>query len=603
MFSTVNRKLMLTYLFYILIILFVIIGQTLILSFNNRAIDSLMEENFKSINALDLMIDAIERQDSAVLLIISGNTEEGTAQYNQNTVAFLDAFADEKNNITEQGEQELTEAVAKKYESYLSTFLYLGQYLNYDEKYPYYSETIYPLFWQIEGNIKQLRHINETAMLDKKQALVEHGRLVIFCIILGAALLIAVSVLFSGRFVRYVLQPLKELTSGIRDVTNGVVGKKIEIRSKDEIGYLAHEFNNMTVRLWEYDRSSVGQLMAERNRTLGIIKSIGDPLFVIDMDMRISMANKTAEGMFGMALVGHHIFEILHDYELVEYLQSGKYFTKGKILEFVKDFKTYYFGLSPAMVKDEEGNTVEYVLVLQDITNTKELEHARNDFITMLSHEFKTPLTSIMMGANLLSEGNERQLGGEQRELVETLCDDSLRLSKLLGELFEMMRMDSGQVEYVFEPFSIYAIAEISVSECSRYAEINSISIKNSVSSSLPFIQCDPKRLKWVINNLLTNAVKNTPEDGDVVISAILDDKLIKVTVSDEGCGIPPENLERIFEKYVYLGEEYGEIQRTGLGLFLCREIITAHGGTIWAESSQKGSKFIFTVPVREEKE
>ena len=227
-------------------------------------------------------------------------------------------------------------------------------------------------------------------------------------------------------------------------------------------------------------------------------------------------------------------------------------------------------------------------------------EDSRNQFFASVSHELKTPLTSIVMGAELLQNPAIGDLNEDQQELVSTILEDSFTLTTLITNMLQMTKAESSQAVYLFENCDILDIIDQSISQFERIALKKDISFTFGCPNTLPKIRADKDKLSWVMNNLLSNAFKYSGAGDRIHISAdFYTGDFIIIRVSDQGPGIPKEYTERIFDKYVQVDEDNTELGGTGLGLAICKDIISAHDGTIWYEDNQpRGSIFSFTVPL-----
>lgn len=227
-------------------------------------------------------------------------------------------------------------------------------------------------------------------------------------------------------------------------------------------------------------------------------------------------------------------------------------------------------------------------------------EDSRSQFFASVSHELKTPLTSIVMGAELLQNPALGDLNEDQQELVSTILEDSFTLTTLITNMLQMTKAESSQAVYLFENCDILDIIDQSISQFERIALKKGISFTFGCPNTLPKVRADKDKLIWVMNNLLSNAFKYSLAGDRIHISAdIHSADMLIIRVSDQGPGIPEEYAERIFEKYVQISEDDTELGGTGLGLAICKEIIAAHDGEIWYEDNHpRGSIFSFTIPL-----
>ena len=238
---------------------------------------------------------------------------------------------------------------------------------------------------------------------------------------------------------------------------------------------------------------------------------------------------------------------------------------------------------------------------MQDIMEEKQqFEESRSQFFASVSHELKTPLTSIVMGAELLQNPMIGDLNDDQQELVSTILEDSFTMTTLITNMLQMTKSEPSQAVYLFEVCDFLSVLQQSVSGFERIAEKKHVRLSFASPPSLPSVRVDRERMNWVMNNLLSNAFKYS-EAGDTIHIAVEETggETITVRISDQGPGVPAEYKEKIFEKYFRVDEDETELGGTGLGLAICREIVTAHGGTIWHEDNHpRGAVFSFTIPV-----
>ena len=264
----------------------------------------------------------------------------------------------------------------------------------------------------------------------------------------------------------------------------------------------------------------------------------------------------------------------------------------------------HFYQVAITPILDADGVTTGFIVLLHNVTELKLLERARGDFIATISHEFKTPLTSIFMGADMMRSELAGPMNRDQREIVETICEDSQHLENLVGELLELSRIESAKTIYKFEPCSVESAVRVSVRQFESIAAHSDIALTVDVPPDLPQVWADFSKITWVLNNLLSNAMKYTNEGGSVTVSAQLRKQDILVSVADTGIGVPPEFADQIFEKFVQVKGYDLEVRGTGVGLAAAKEIITAHHGRIWCVTGrEEGSEFCFTLPLMRQEE
>jgi signal transduction histidine kinase len=272
-----------------------------------------------------------------------------------------------------------------------------------------------------------------------------------------------------------------------------------------------------------------------------------------------------------------------------------------KVISFKVNDNTYFFNATVNVVKDREGKINAIVVLLKNITEFKQLEKIRTDFIATISHEFKTPLTSIMMGIGLLLDKNVGGINEKQKNLLDTIKEEVEKLTDLVTNLLKLSKIQSDRAVYDIRAYSINEIIDTCIRNYYVQAQNGEINLYNSIKGELPNVVVDEEKLTWVLNNLVSNALKNTSSGGKIEIGAYVDGDKMKVYVSDNGKGVPREYQKKIFEKFVKISAFDTEFLSSGIGLSIAKGIVEAHGGTIWCESEpSKGSIFTFTLPVEE---
>ncbi len=597
-------------LFLSLVILIAIVGITASINLFNlsRAIDSLMIANYKSINAAAKMTEALERQDSAVLIYISVDTDKGKELFSGNNEEFLKWFNTGANNLTEEGERELIENVKVSYSNYVKLFLDLQEIRvqqGIEKANEFYNNKMMPNFINTKDELTQLSVLNEKAMFNSKDVATKNAQNSMY-LVLGISIVaiiggFGVSRFFTNRF----LAPITLLTQTMKLIKAGDLNQQADINTKDEIGELSVEFNNMTKRLQQYEQSTLGKLLAEKNKSLAIVKSISDPLVVLDPDYRVILMNNAFEKIFNVSeegLTNKHFLEGIRNGELFDFISStfkSENETLQKIFFINSDNEAYYFNIIVTAVKDNNANLSGMIVIFQNVTQLKELEKIRTDFIATISHEFKTPLTSIMMGTDVLIDEGLGPLNDDQMQFMRAIREDGDRLTNLVNDLLELTRIESGKAVYKFQNLSIDDIIEFAVKPFYLIAEQQDKTIYFNCDEDIPPVTADFEKITWVLNNLISNALKYTNAGDEISVTAMKKENTVYVTVKDTGTGIPKEYIDKIFEKFVQVKDGDFEVRGTGLGLAVVRDIIEAHQGRIWCESElDVGSSFTFTLNI-----
>lgn len=608
LFKTLKGKMSFSYL--CLVALIAILGITSVLEFYrlSNSIDDLLTDNYKSINAAQNMLESIERQNSAVLLYLNESETMGVDIFAVNSEEFLKWYNVESGNITEKNEKEYVTKLSSKYENYLESFAFLQAIKTnngIDDANKYFYSTITPLFADIKNDLKTLISINENAMFMSKAATTQNAKVTMY-MILGLSFFASVgsyivSVYLTNRFLR----PIYQLTNTMKLVKEGNLNKQAEVISKDEIGELTSEFNKMTARLLQFEQSTKGKLLTERNRTLSIVKSISEPLIVLDKENRVFLMNKSSEDFFGVKeseSVGNYFLDSVNSVELISLIKNvydSNEENFHQIIELLRDNKQFYYNVVITRLYDNEKKDIGKIILFQDITQLKQVEKLKNDFIGTISHELKTPLTSIMMGISLATDEKLGGLNEKQKDVLAAMKEDADRLNLLVSNLLQLTKIESNKALLKMETCSI---ENIIIESCNRVFERlqqKGIQLYIEIDDNLPMVKADPERMNWVFNNILNNASKFTGHGGYILVNAFGADQKLYVKIKDTGIGIPEGYQDSIFDRFTQVKSDNDNTEGTGLGLAIAKEIIEAHGGKIWCESKLgEGSTFTFTLPI-----
>ena len=571
-------------------------------------IDGLITNNYKSIVASDNMNNSIDAQDKAILQFIEFKDKDSIDVIFNNNKEFYKWLNMEQNNITENGEKDIANKIDSDYLVFVKSFSKLQDSqttLKNGEDMKFYTTNISPQVNIVKTDLKNLSAINEKAMFKGRNDTRSKAERTLYLIMSISAITAAVGFAVAMFFTNKSLKPIYLLTETVKSVKEGEINKQAPVINNDEIGLLAKEFNNMVSRLYEFEKSTSGKLISERNKSIAIVRNISDPLIVLDASYKIQLLNNSSENIFGVLeenILNSHFLETIRNMEIYDYIfyvVSNHIPNNEKVINFEINGKMYFFNTTVTVVKGREDRIEAIVVLLKNITELKNLENIRSDFIATVSHEFKTPLTSIMMGIGLMMEKNVGILNEKQKTLMSTIKEETEKLTELVTNLLKLSRIQSDRAIYDFKKCSIAFIVENCVKNYLPIAKNSEIQLYNNIKNELPLILVDEEKINWVINNLLSNSIKHTDKGGQISIGASMEGLFMKVYVEDNGKGIPKEYQEKIFEKFVKIQAYDTEFESSGIGLSIAKGIVEAHGGKIWCESDEgKGSKFIFTLPI-----
>ena len=338
------------------------------------------------------------------------------------------------------------------------------------------------------------------------------------------------------------------------------------------------------------------------------LNHINDALFITDRSHRVIWMNRNAEELFGITLAGVRskpLAEVTGIQQISSLLDD--HFERKACCEplFEKAEATvkhsgrrYYFKISVSQVITPAGFDGALVQ-LTDITRFHEMEKFKDDYISVISHEFRTPLTSIVLGVEMLREGLLGELNSLGREIFEAIGDDCNRLTKLVDNLLELSRIESGTIYIQAEPVEVADLVHEAVRPLQIQADKKGIALVTDIPATLPPVAADFNKAVWVLTNLIGNALRYTDAGGTITVQVKGGRRRLYFSVRDTGCGIPEAYRDRIFQRFIQVRDPEKKRGGAGLGLAIAREIVTAHGGEIWVESEVgKGSTFTFSFPI-----
>lgn len=610
MIRTLKAKFSVVYLLLFVITLTIGVVSAFNIYNLEKSINGLMVDNYRSIRAGNDMLEALENENSSILTYINISRNKGTEDFYKYSNTFYNEYYLEANNITEKGEKELVEKINKSNIRYIQLFSKLQEMSasNNTSVVEFYNTQVTPEFNNLRDLISKLVLLNEKSMFNSKDIVTHDAKNSMYIILTLSAIGIVIGFILSLFSLKKFLSPLYALRENMKAVKEGNINLQTTIETNDEIGELSIEFNNMTKRLQQFEHSTLGRVIAEKNKSIAIVKSISDPIIVLDTNYKVLLINNALEKLFNTKeenALNKYFLEVITNGELYDYIQhaynSQVEVSENKIMYFELNDEDYYFNVIVTVLKDSEDKAVGMVVLFQNITGIKQIEKMKGDFIATVSHEFKTPLTSLMMGTSLINEESVGILNEEQKNIISAIKEDSEKLLNLVENLLTLSLVESTNGIFNIEPNFINNIIENSISGFTEQANSLGVDIIYKADSSLPKVNADFEKVTWVINNLISNALKFTKKGDSIYISSFISQNKLCVFVKDTGIGIPEEYIEKIFDKFVQVKGSDTAVNGTGLGLAISKEIIEAHGGEIWCESKLGvGSKFIFTLPLAE---
>jgi len=399
-------------------------------------------------------------------------------------------------------------------------------------------------------------------------------------------------------------QKVKEQTKEVVDNLKEIEDKNIELEdTKKAIVNVMEDLNEEKDRMYD-----------EKNRIETILASIGDGVFVTDENGYLTMMNRAAQTMSGYGLIealGKHYTKI---FKFVEERKPdnqypdivGEVIKKGIVSELMpytvlvsKEGTQLPVLDSAAPVRDPEGKVSRCVVVIRDNSKERELDRSKDDFISVTSHQLRTPLGSMRWNLEMLRAGDAGEISEEAKAVADELYAGNLRMIELVNNLLNVSRIDQGRVVDQPEVTDLSSIIDKSVKEMKLEAVNRKVKVSVRKVDKLPKVYLDPEKFREIMENLLSNAIKYNKKGGKVKISMKVDAGYVVVTVADTGLGIPKKDIQRIFSKFFRASNAvHSETEGTGLGLYVVKKIVEGWGGKVRMESKEgEGTKFSLFIP------
>ena len=411
----------------------------------------------------------------------------------------------------------------------------------------------------------------------------------------------AVLLLTSSSLIAYPLadqttRPLRKLTQIMRRITAGEWEARMLPLTRDEMGELVLTFNDMIDQL----RQQHLALLEENGQINTVLNYMADGVLITDGEGQVRLINPAASKLFSLtekAALSHTFAEVVRHHQLIDLWQQCQ--TEGQEVTAAVEIGRDLF-LQAIITPFQEGWAAGYLVILQDLTTVRHPQTVRRDFISNVSHELRTPLASLRVIIETLQDNAYDDPETAVRFLNRAESEVDV-LTQMVEELLELSRIESGQVPLRLQATAVADLLLVPMDRLKPQAERANVQLILDLPGALPTVLADPTRIHQVVSNLLHNAIKFTPEGGQITLQAHADteNQEIIISVHDTGMGIAKEDVGRIFERF-YKSDRARTRSGggTGLGLAISRHIVQAHNGRIWVASKEhKGSSFFFSLP------
>ena len=586
----------------------------------------MLNENYRSVKASEELIVTLAKADQIMSKVCLGKN------YNQSVL--FEILESEKRvfeanldicyaMVSEQGERELLERIESEWEDYKIRIL---EFEFQPERADYYFSVLQRENEIIRDYCNTLIELNHAAVNRKdsqQQRLYYNARTWVFVFLVLTLLISGVTIVVVPR---RVVRPILQLTEKINQVAKGRYDQRIPVPKKGEMSRVARAFNAMSARLQEYEELNVSEIRAQKRRLEAIIKSMRDGLIILNEHQEIILCNAPATVLLNVPesqLIGQRMPELARRHKVVRDLvrsirddqeksperlsrRKNKFlkveYDNGEVEFYSKEIINVY---GKTQGRPDHRKSLGYIIMLKDVTAFKTSDDAKTNFLAVVSHELKTPLSAMNMSLMLLKDPRMGDMNEEQLKIATAMRQDVQRLIKMVSELTDLSKVEAGNVNLEKEQVNPGDIISASL----RTFENELIQKHITLEKSFDFKEnlrlfVDPEKLSWVLNNFISNAMRYTPDGGKIELQVWQYERHLEIAVKDFGEGSEKDQQGKVFQRFVQLRKRNGKKNKDGLGLGLAisKEVIEEHGGEIGVESELgQGSRFFFRIPLETE--
>lgn len=539
---------------FCMLMLVSVLGYYYISRVNSEA-RSILQDNYESVEYAKNMLKALDKTPV-------------------DTAVFLKNLALQENNVTEPGEAAATAGLRKHY-------------------------TDSPEVHRLRQDLYAVMELNMRAIVVKNESTKAFADKAVLYISIISGLCFLLGITFVYNFPGYIANPIRELTEGIKAIAGKNYSQRLYFKSGDEFGELATAFNTMAQKLDDYEHSNLARIMFEKKRAEAVIGSLKDATIGIDNKGLVLFANTEALQLLNMQeadVAGHPAEAIARHNDLMRYLLGNR---ENGHVKIVVNGRESFFTREIIDIHHEQEK-IGYIVVLKNITTFREIDLAKTQFIATISHELKTPLAATDISLTLLDDERSGALSAEQKELVDSIRQDNRRMIRMVSELLDFSKAESGNIQLQIQPVAPADIVQYALDTVRKEAEGRNVTIRTVLPQDDAKVTADAEKSAWVLVNLLTNAIRYSPPGADVELEVQpTGTSKILFSVKDAGKGIDPAFRSKIFERFFQVpGAE--NTKGSGLGLAIAKEFIEAQGGAIGVNSTPgKGSRFWFELPLQ----
>ncbi|WP_026675541.1 cell wall metabolism sensor histidine kinase WalK [Alkalihalobacterium bogoriense] len=412
----------------------------------------------------------------------------------------------------------------------------------------------------------------------------------------GTVIALVITALLIILVARTITSPILDMRKQAIRMAAGDFSNQVHVYSKDEIGQLANAFNDLTARIKEANASTE----REKKKLSSVLTHMTDGVIATDSNGNIILMNKRAEELLettSEVAIEKSLPDVLRMTEAYSVYELSD-FTDGILLDFSNEEQDYLLQASFSVIQKENGPINGIITVLHDVTEREKIEHERREFVANVSHELRTPLTTMKSYLEALEDGalQDEELAPRFLQVTQT---ETERMIRLVNDLLQLSKIDSRDYQLTLQKVDFHQYLHETVDRFEMIAKDKNVTFKRKLPAFPSEVQIDKDKITQVIDNIVSNALKYSPEGATITISLVNQGKNIRVGVADQGVGIPRESQAKIFERFYRVDKARARnVGGTGLGLAIAKELVHAHGGKIWVQSTYgNGTTIYFTLP------
>ena len=560
---------------------------------NERAVTG----SLQSLEAASQMRNIISLQQTLMLEDLAGKNNAKLSEFQALESRFRETLATARAHAIYVSEKNVIEQLAGRYDEFMS-----GVYARVR------GEDVRTLSRDTVNIVETLREdtliLYQLSMKEIEQAsdtAVRHSHIIAMLLAAVAFATLVIGIWVSRRLAKTFSAPLETLAAAANDIARGNFEIKVPSGTFQEINAVTEQFNAMTIALRHFQTLNIENLISEQKRNEAVLSSIDDGLIICNAQGFVERINPvgarqlgcTPESAVGLTM-GAIMQSDLIDNQVHAALSVHNSDSYGGEVSFGPDNKKRTFAYWISRIRS--GDILGCVIVMRDISGQRAFENLRAEFVLRASHELRTPLTSMRMAVDLLNKQAPFSPDSREADLLATVRDEMIRMQRLVTDLLDLSRMYAKSLELELEPADVAEMLCTAQQRFAAEAEERGISLSLQLMSESVEISIDRARIERVLDNLISNALRYTPAEGEIVLSLQERGDYVRIGVRDTGCGVPAHLQNRIFEPFVQATAQKGG---SGLGLAMCKEIVEQHNGRISVQSNPgEGATFSFSLPL-----